>query len=185
MSKPDIRNASPIDVQVVLFVHRKTPLLVKQSYDKIIVVNSADGTAPEFFQAGLNQYNIDGIYGFLSEYDYLACETSIEKIIEAIGNPYFGAVYCDGYIKNYGLIPQIFPSFCKDTLKSAVINTPLFVGSGVVDEWDTKLETAYFFDYFKKLGRKTMLCQVPEPLIVTEYHTTSQDEINQVNQKYG
>jgi len=172
-------------IQVVLFIHRKSPDIIKQSYDQIAIVNSADGTAPEFFQAAMNQYKFEGIYGFLSEHDYLTSEDSIAKVVECIDNPYIGGVYSDSYLRSFALIPQIFPSFSRDAYLSSIINTPLFISSSVACPWNTKLKTAYFFDYFKRVGAQSLLAHIPQPLVITDYHSILQEEINEVNQQYG
>ncbi len=181
---PEHPDSGP-NIPVILFVHRKDPGLVKQLYEHIIIINSDEGTAPQFFQSALENNKIEGLYGFLSEHDNFTTEESVTTIVDSMDNPYVGGVYSDNYMFARNFVPQILPAFSRDTLKSNIINTPLFISSKIAREWDTSLETAYFFDYFKKLGQTTVLAHIPEPLIVTINHHTSNEEINKIVKQYG
>lgn len=185
MSGNPANTTSAPEVPVILFVHRQEVNLKQQTYGNIIIVNSADGSAPEFFQAGIEKHRMDGIYGFLSEYDYLTQEDSVQVIVDTLNNPYVGAVYTDNVLVAHNSIPQIFPAFSKNTLDFSVINVPLFLSSNLLRPWDTSLNTTYFYDYFKQLGMRTLLAHIPQPLVATQWHQISAEEINKVRQKYA
>ena len=185
MSRNSQHSGSGPEVPVILLVHRKVANLKKQTYKNIIIINSEDGTTAQFFQTGMEQHKVEGIYGFLSEYDYLAEEDAIEKVVGTLNNPFAAAIYTDSVIVAHNNIPQVFPPFCKHTYDFSIINTPLFVADNMLKTWDTTLQHAYFFDYFKQIGTKNMLKHIPEPLIATTYHEIPQEEIKKVQQKYG
>lgn len=176
---------SGLDIPVILLVHRASADLKKQDYENIIVINSADGTAPEFFQAALDEHKTNAVYGFLSEYDYLASEDAITRVLQYISNPYIGAVYSDSIIMAHNNIPQILPPFSKEVYDGVSINSPLFVPAQTIQPWDTSLQSAYFFDYFKKIGRQTLLAHIPHPIIATKYHPVNHDEVKGITNKYG
>jgi hypothetical protein len=176
---------SSANIPVILLVHRASADLKQQTHENVIVINSADGTAPEFFQAALEKHKTNAIYGFLSEHDYLATEDAIEHVVRYISNPYIGGAYADNILMAHNNIPQVLPPFSKEVYQHVPINVPLFVPTQSLREWDTSLKSAYFFDYFKKIGHQTLLAHIPHPIIATKYHPTSNEEVSKIVQKYG
>ena len=167
-------------VPVILSVHRAKADLVAQNYENLVIVTSKEGTAQEFFNKTIREYNVDGIYGFLSEFDYLMGDDAISEVVNAISNQYVGAVYSDSLLLADNYQPQMYPPFSAESYEGIVVNTPLFMVRSVLQQWNTELQTAYFYDYFKRIANRTLVAHIPKALIATKKHPVSIKEIQEV-----
>tara|TARA_R110000803_G_scaffold41244_1_gene88723 strand:- start:5236 stop:5805 length:570 start_codon:yes stop_codon:yes gene_type:complete len=175
-------------VPVILLVHRAKHDLIEQTYKPLFIVEcKEDVSAPFFFNSAQKEYiEQKAIVGFLSEYDYLWSEDSVQKAVDTISNnKYFGAVYSDIVLMARSPVPQVMPAFSRDTYNNLPINVPMFSYSQMLKQWDTDLKTTYFFDMFKKLGDRTLLAHVPEPLFSSKYHMIETEELKTVREKYA
>ena len=189
MSRQDIPDtASSQRLPIILAVHRGQHNLIKQLYDPCFTIECSDAkmSAPAFFNMAQKPYvGQKCIMGFLSEYDYLTSPHSLDVVSSSLAyNAYFGAVYSDSLLRTDISIPIIMPVFNRKTYENMVVNTPLFIHSGALAEWDESLKDLYFFDMFKKLGEKTMLAHIPQPIISSMHHNIDNEEVTRVKNNY-
>lgn len=173
---------------VILLVHRAKHDLIEQSYDDVFIIECGeDVSAPFFFNSAQKEYiNQKAFIGFLSKYDYLTTEDSVQKAVDAVhGNHYFGAVYSDTILLAHSPVPQVMPAFSRNTYNHLPVNVPMFSYSQLLEQWDTEVKTTYFFDMFKKLGGKTLLAHVPTPLFSSKYHMIETDELKMLREKHA
>lgn len=173
------------NIPVILCVMRPDAELeiIQQTHPTMMVISCANKAAstPKFFNTVQREYGSkDIILGFLSEYDYLTDETSISRIVEVIANGVFGAVYGDFILlKDVFRIPQTTPSVNRKN-SDMIVNCPLFIKGSFMQEWNEELESAYFFDMFKKLSRSTLMYHLPNPIVSTIYHKVNGKEFEEV-----